>query len=72
MAGAAPSTEVLRTRFLAIYPTIPINLRNEIIALAGEKNEPVTWTTAYIEILESTEKGKEILNHLYRTGVLEE
>jgi hypothetical protein len=59
-----------RARFLAAYPTIPVNLRNEVIALIGQENLPVTWTTAYIEVSGKTRNGDEILQRLHESGVL--
>jgi hypothetical protein len=64
--------EVLRSRFFKIYPTIPLPLRNEIVALVGEKNEPASWGTAYMEISQNTPKGNEILKRLHQLGVLDE
>ncbi len=52
----------LRERFLKIYANIPLSLRREIIAIIDK--EPVTWSVAYVEVFNSTEKGKEILKKL--------
>jgi len=51
-----------RGAFLKIYANIPLSLRKEIIAIMDE--EPFTWNSAYIEILNKTDKGEKILKKL--------
>lgn len=57
-----------REKFLKIYANLPLPLRSEIIITLG--SEPVTWNSAYIEVDNDTEKGKEILKKLKRLGIL--
>jgi len=52
----------LREKFLKIYSNIPLSLRKEIILVLN--GEPLTWNSAYLEVFNSTEKGKDILNKL--------
>lgn len=49
-----------KERFMKIYANLPINLRNEIIAVFP-KTGPITWHVAYLEISQDTELGKHIL-----------
>lgn len=60
--------EVLKARFLKLFPSVPIPLRDEIIALAD--NQPISWTAAYGEIKQDTDKAKIILTHLKQIGLL--
>lgn len=50
-------------RFLKIYANLPVNLRNEIIAVLPDVG-PITWNVAYLEISNDTELGKKILEKL--------
>ena len=52
-----------KERFLKIYANLPVNLRNEIIAVLPNVG-PVTWNVAYLEISNDTELGKKILEKL--------
>lgn len=55
--------EGVRQRFLKIYSSLPINLRDEII-LVLQENGPITWRVAYLEVKNETDLGKEILKKL--------
>jgi len=52
-----------KERFLKIYANLPVNLRNEIIAVLPDVG-PITWNVAYLEISNDTELGKKILEKL--------
>ena len=52
-----------KEQFLKIYSNLPVNLRNEIIAVLPNVG-PVTWNVAYLEISNDTELGKKILEKL--------
>ena len=52
--------EFLKESFLKTYANTPINLRDDII-LVLEKKGPISWYTAYLEIINNTELSKEIL-----------
>lgn len=52
-----------KERFLKIYANLPVNLRNEIIAVLPDVG-PMTWNVAYLEISNDTELGKKILEKL--------
>lgn len=52
-------------KFLKVYSNLPINLRNDIILVLGEKG-PITWNVAYIEINNNTELGEEIFKKLVK------
>lgn len=60
--------EVLKAKFLRLFASVPLPLRNEIIALAD--NQPISWTAAYGEIKQDTDKAKIILTHLKQIGLL--
>jgi len=52
-----------KERFYKVYSNLPINLRNEIIAVLPDVG-PVTWNVVYLEISNDTELGKKILEKL--------
>lgn len=60
--------ETLKAKFLKLFASVPLPLRNEIIALAD--NQPISWTAAYDEIKQDTDKAKIILIHLKQIGLL--
>lgn len=49
-----------KDRFLKVYANLPINLRNEVIAILPNIG-PITWNVAFLEIEGETELGKEII-----------
>lgn len=63
-----PSIEELRSRFFKAYASVPLTLRDEIVAVVG--NEPLSWAAANIEVKGKTKKGDEILNLLAEIGML--
>lgn len=52
-----------KERFFKIYANLPVNLRNEIIAVLPDVG-PLTWNVAYLEISSETKLGKEIVEKL--------
>lgn len=59
---------VLKAKFLKLFASVPIPLRDEIIALVD--NQPISWTAAYGEIVHDTDKSQIILTHLKQIGLL--
>ncbi|GAG34285.1 unnamed protein product [marine sediment metagenome] len=57
-----------KAKFLQTYANLPLALRKEIIVVVDE--EPLTWNAAKIEIENDTQKGKEILEKLFRLKIL--
>lgn len=57
-----------KAKFLGIYANVPDNLREDIIAVVDDKT--YTWNTAYFEIKNNTELGREILKELVVTTVI--
>lgn len=53
----------LKSRFIKVYATLPLGVRQEII-LVLDKFGPVTWEVAYIEVENSTPLSKTILDKL--------
>lgn len=51
--------ERLRAKFLKNYASIPLNLRDEIVAVLD--NEPASWAAAFVEIKAKTKKGDKLL-----------
>jgi len=51
--------EVLRSKFLKAFSRVPLNLRNEIVAILD--NEAITWAVANIEVKNKSKKGDSIL-----------
>jgi len=56
------------SQFLKIYANLPLTQRSEIIVVLGD--EELTWNSAKIEIVNDTEKGKQILDKLAKLGIL--
>ena len=48
------------------YSSVPLSYRDEVVAIVkiGEKEQPVSWAAAYVEVINDTEKGKEILRKM--------
>lgn len=60
--------EVLKAKFLQLFASVPLPLRNEIIALVD--SQPVSWSAAYSEIMSNTPKSQVILTHLKQISLL--
>lgn len=60
--------EALKAKFLKLFASVPLPLRNEIIALAD--SQPISWTAAYGEIKQDTDEAKVILTHLKQIGLV--
>jgi len=60
----------LRSRFFKIFASIPINLRDEIVAVVDD--QPISWAAAFIEVKGKTKKGDEILRLLDELRLLGE
>jgi len=52
-----------KEKFLKIYANLPLKIREEII-LVLDKEGPITWNAAYIEINNETKLGEEIFRKL--------
>ena len=57
-----------REKFLKIYADLPIGVRTEIILILD--NQPLTWNSAYLEVLNSTPLSKEILEKLSKLEII--
>lgn len=53
----------LKEKFIKIYANLPLNVREEIIATLPQIG-PLTWNSAYLEVIEDSELGKKILEEL--------
>jgi len=60
--------ESLKAKFLKLFASVPLPLRNEIVAVVD--NQPVSWSAAYGEIKSDTDKAQIILTHLKQIGLL--
>ena len=60
--------EVLKSKFLKLIASVPIPLRDEIIAVVDKKT--VSWNAAYGEIKQDTNNAKNILDHLKKIGLV--
>ena len=58
----------IKKRFLRAYSDLPEKIRGEIIVLVDGK--PFTWNSAYLEIKNDTETGKQILNNLKELEII--
>ena len=57
-----------KERFLRAYSDLPEKIRGEIIVIVNEN--PFTWNSAYLEIKNDTEIGKQILNNMKELGII--
>jgi len=57
-----------KQRFYKIYSNLPLNLRDEVIAVIN--NEPISWKVARLEIDGKTKLGKEILKKLEELKII--
>lgn len=57
-----------KEKFLQIYANLPLNFRNEIVAVVDD--EPVTWNVAKLEIENGTRTGEEILEKLVKLEIV--
>jgi len=60
--------EIKKVKFLKIIASVPLPLRDEIIAVIG--NQTISWNAAYGEIKENGPKAKLILEHLIKIGLI--
>ena len=60
--------EELRARFLKLFASVPFPLRDEIIAVIDE--QPFSWSVAFIEVHNKTEKGDKILRFLKKVSLI--
>lgn len=60
--------QLLKSKFLKAVASVPIPLRNEIIAVVG--NENVSWMAAEAEMKKDGKKSKAILEQLKKIGVV--
>lgn len=58
----------LKSIFFRTYANLPLGVRDEIVAVVD--NEPVTWKVAKLEIEQDTEKGKQVIEMLFKLGIL--
>ena len=68
MANEEKNQEILKSKFLNIFAAIPINLRNEIVAIFD--NEPLSWSAVYVEVLGNSKKANKILKSIQDLGLL--
>ena len=52
----------LRTKFHKVFANLPINIRQEIIAVID--GQPMTWYVCWLEIEQKTKWGDKILKYL--------
>jgi len=53
---------------MKIFAKVPEELRNDVLIIIKER--PYTWDTAYIEIRDKTNTGKEILKALEELEII--
>ena len=60
--------EVLKAKFLKLIASVPLPLREEIIAVIDDRS--LSWVAVYGEIKQDTDNAKNILNHLKKIGLV--
>jgi hypothetical protein len=58
-----------REKFLKIFSNLPINLRKEVI-LVLDKEGPISWEVAFLEISNKTKLGEKILKKLSELEII--
>jgi hypothetical protein len=59
--------------FHAVYANVPLKLRSGVICIVkyNGKDEPLSWSTAYLEISNNTEAGYEAMERLLELKIIE-
>ncbi len=60
--------EQLKAKFLKLFANVPLQLRQEIIAVDDE--ESLSWSVACLELRKDTKKAFIILEHLKKIGLI--
>ncbi|MBI2584076.1 MAG: hypothetical protein HYW25_05385 [Candidatus Aenigmarchaeota archaeon] len=55
-------------RFMKVYANLPIEERNQVIAVIDE--QPISWNMAYLEIRNKTELGQKISQKLIKLEII--
>lgn len=58
----------LQASFFRVYANIPLNIRDEIVAVIDGK--PITWNVAFIEVNSTTSKSEIILQTLRALSII--
>jgi len=58
-----------KDKFFKVYSNLPLNLRDEIVLVLPNKG-PITWNVAYLEIVNETPLGIEILDKLSELKII--
>lgn len=61
--------EEAKSKFIKAYANVPLALRNDIVVVI-EGSGPLTWNTAYVEIVNKTEIGDRILKRLEESHII--
>lgn len=60
--------EILKAKFFKLVASVPLPLRDEIIAVVD--NQTISWNVAYGEIKANSDNAQLILNQLKKIGLL--
>jgi len=60
--------EIKKAKFLKAIASVPIPLRDEIIAVVNDQT--ISWNAAYGEIKKDTPKAEKILEYLKKIGLI--
>jgi len=58
----------LREQFIKIYDNLPVSVREQVVVVVDK--QPISWSAAYLEVVNNTELGNKILNILDNLGLL--
>ncbi len=59
-----------KQQFLKVYSSLPLGVRQEIVAVLDAPIGPITWEVAYIEVENDTPLGQEILEKLVNSEII--
>ena len=62
--------ELLRSKFLKAYASVPEKLRGDVIAIIGER--PYSWNASFVEVNGKTGLGDKIIKQLEQIGMFNE
>lgn len=65
---ASADIDEMRARFIKLFASVPLQLRDEIIAVVDGK--PVSWSNAYNQIKNKSKDGDLIIKQLVDMKVL--
>ena len=58
-----------KSKFLKVYSNLPVNIRDEVV-LVLDKEGPITWNVAYLEIDNETKLSAQIIEKISKMKII--